>query len=169
MPASSQRLSFTKLASTLAPFLLFYIAYLIDHKLESIAMYPIYLPSILWLSSRWSWPIGIVSAAIASALSTPMSSQLPWRYNQIYIDHFLTRFTLLALLSIFYSNYIGLARSHQKRHNHLKTLIRQCPDCGSILCLDGQWRSLDQLNSHPEEFGKTPKHECNELKPTSQP
>ena len=146
--------------SDLWPLLLFFIVYLIDHGSPNIILYPIYLVPILWMSSKWGWMSGVVFSIFAAWLSTPISPLLPWSSNQEYITSFAARSITLSLLSILYSNYTSLARAHKYRHDSLKLLVHQCPDCGAIYCRDGQWRSLDEIVAHPSLFGKLLIHDC---------
>jgi len=151
--------SILKLLSNLAPFLLFYLAYIIDHAFSRIYIYPIYLVPILWISSKFGWQIGSVFAILGAALSTPISPHVAMNINQQYLDQFIARSITLTSLSALYSNYISLAATHKKRYRRLSELVNQCPDCGSILCQDGQWRTLEELISNPNTFGKKPNHD----------
>ena len=142
------------------PILLYVAACYIDSKLPDIAIYPIYLVPILWVTSKWGLRAGMPLAVLSGAISTPMQPLLEWDKNIGSLDIFITRTAILALLAIFYSNYANQVKSYRRRIDRLKTIVPQCPDCGAIFCHDGQWRSLEELNSAPECIGATPKHEC---------
>ena len=160
----------TKLQIThLGPLVLFLIAYWIDHKLQETVVYPIYLIPILWLSSKWGWPIGVMFSIFAAFLSTPISPMLAWSSNAAYIDSFVTRSITLSFLAILYSNYTHAVAAHKNRYERLKSLVPQCPDCGAVLCRDGQWRSIEDLIKNPKIFGKLPTHNCHSLMSKSQP
>ena len=144
----------------LLPLILFFIAYYIDHKFAKASMYPIYFIPTLYMSAKWGWPSGAVFSVFGAILSTPISPFIPSASNIVYIDSFATRSITLVTLCILFSNYTTLLRTHKKRNESLKKLIPQCPNCGSILCNDGQWRSLEKLISKPSDFGNTPTHDC---------
>ena len=160
----------TKLQIThLGPLVLFIIAYWIDHKLQETVLYPIYLIPILWLSSKWGWQIGVMFSIFAAFLSTPISPMLAWSSNVAYIDSFVTRSITLSFLAILYTNYTHAVSTHKNRYERLKSLVPQCPDCGAVLCHDGQWRSIEDLIKNPKIFGKLPTHNCHSLMSKSQP
>ena len=147
------------LLSNLTPFLLFYLAYIIDHALSQTSIYPIYLVPILWMSSKFGWQTGSAFAILGAALSTPISPNIALSINLQYLDQLIARSITLASLSLLYFNYIRLVSTHKKRYGRLTALIDQCPDCGYLLCRDGRWRSLEDLNSNPNMLGNTPKHD----------
>ena len=153
----------------LAPLVLFFIAYWIDHKLQETVVYPIYLIPILWLSSKWGWPTGVMSSIFAAFLSTPISPMLAWSSNVAYIDSFVARSITLSLLAILYSNYTGAVSTHKSRYERLKSLGPQCPDCGAVFCRDGQWRTIEALIKDPKNLGVLPSHDCHTLRTKSQP
>ena len=145
----------------LAPLILFFIAYYVDASFPTASIYPIYLIPTLYMSAKWGWLLASLFAIFGALLSTPISPFIPSAINIVYIDSFATRSITLVTLCILFSNYTTLLRTHEKRYESLKKLIPQCPNCGSILCNDGQWRSLDKLISKPSYFGDTPRHDCN--------
>ena len=151
-------------SSNLFPFLLLYAIYLIDNEPPNVALYPLYLVPIFWITSKWGWRAGVPFAVFSAGLSTPMSPLLGWGQNIVYIDMLITRSITLALLALFYSNFISQAKANRKRIERLKSIVPQCPDCGAVYCHDGQWRSLEQLISNPKEFGVRPKHNCTAAK-----
>ena len=155
--------------SNVLPFLAFAVTYYIDHKLESIAIYPAYLVSILLATSKWGALGGVSFSIMSGGISSPMSPLLEWKKNAPYLDIFIARSFVLALLAVFYSNYISQLKIHKKRVTRLKSVIPQCPDCGALYCRDGQWRSMEQLVSDPEQFGVMPSHDCNSSKQTAKP
>lgn len=143
----------------LAPFLLFYVAYYVDHDLKEADLYPIFLIPIFWISSKWGWPTGCLFSILGAMLSTPASPLLEFSNNYVYLNVFITRSITLVLLCMFYSNYISMLNSHKKRYDRLTSLVNQCPDCGALLCHDGQWRTIRELNSNPSSIGTIPKHD----------
>ena len=143
----------------LGPFLFFYTTYFIDHSLGEADLYPIYLIPIFWMSSKWGWPVGCIFSILGALLSTPISPFLPFGSNINYLNEFITRSITLALLCIFYSNYINMLNTHKKRYELLTSLVNQCPDCGALLCHDGKWRTIQELNANPSSFGTMPKHD----------
>ena len=155
--------------SNAMPFLFFAVAYYIDHKFRSYAIYPAYLVSILWSTSRWGTKAGVAFAVLSASVSTPMSPLLEWNYNKPYLDIFIARSSVLALLAISFSNYISQNKVNRERLIRLKSIIPQCPDCGAVYCRDGQWRSVEQLVKDPEKFGVMPSHVCNSRKQTAKP
>lgn len=155
--------------SNVLPFLAFAVAYYFDHKLTTIAIYPAYLVSILLATSKWGALGGVSFSIMSGGISSPMSPLLEWKKNAPYLDIFIARSFVLALLSIFYSNYISQLKINKKRVTRLKSVIPQCPDCGALYCRDGQWRSMEQLVSDPEQFGVMPSHDCNSSKQTAKP
>jgi hypothetical protein len=147
-------------SSNVLPFLLLYAVYLIDNKFSGIAIYPIYLLPIFWITSKWGSWAGVSFAVFSAGLSTPMSPLLGWDQNIAYLDMLIARSATLALLALFYSNFISQAKSNRTRVERLKSIVPQCPDCGAVYCRDGKWRSLEQLISNPKDFGVMPKHIC---------
>ena len=156
MQASTPKL---RLAS-LGPLVLFFIAYCIDNRLGSLAIYPIYLAPILWINSKWGWPIGSLFAILAAFLSTQSSSFLSESNSQAYFTTFIIRSTTLISLSLLYSNCRGIISSQKQRLDRLIATVPQCPDCGAVFCCDGQWRSLEQIMSKPNAYAVLRKHDC---------
>lgn len=157
-------LTFKLRFSNLLPILLFLIAYYIDHGLAGMEVYPVYLIPVLWMSSKWGWPIASLFAVAAAILSTPISPFLAWSSNLAYLNSFATRSITLVLLCILYSNYLNLIRTYKKRYEQLKILVPQCPDCGAVFCCDGEWRTLEKLLSDSSSIGVMPRHDCNSAK-----
>ena len=155
--------------SNVVPFLAFAVTYYIDHKLKTIAIYPAYLVSILLATSKWGALGGVSFSIMSGGISSPMSPLLEWKKNIPYLDIFIARSFVLALLAIFYSNYISQVKIHKKHITRLKSIVPQCPDCGALYCHDGQWRSMEQLVLDPEQFGVMPSHDCNSSKQTAKP
>ena len=142
-----------KLGATL---LLFLGASLIDLKLSSLTIYPIYLVSILYASLNFSFLASLPLSAIAAYLSI----QNEGTDTASFINTFLVKFTVLLIISYLFSAYIGLIKTYRLRFDLLKTMIPQCPDCGAILCNDGKWRSLKEITGSPDLLGALPKHDC---------
>lgn len=151
------------------PFLAFVVAYLLDHALTNIALYPVYLVPILWATSKWGSKAGIPLAVLSAGLSTPMHFSLEWSRNILHLDVFISRAITLAMLTLFFSNYKKQVKSHKRRIDRLRSIVPQCPDCGAVFCSDGQWRPLEQLISNPENYGVMPRHDCIRIKQPTKP
>jgi hypothetical protein len=70
-------------------------------------------------------------------------------------------------LSLLFGLFTLLATRQQRRNRsirdqlrHLSTLLPLCPNCGQVLCHDGQWRFLEQLLQNPRLNGTLPHHPC---------
>jgi hypothetical protein len=143
----------TRLSVTLC---LFLAAILLDYKLSSLSIYPIYLPSILYAGVNFSFIFSVPLSAIAALLSV-LNEGLDY-FSTLYT--FAVRLILLLIISFLFSAYIGLVKTYRLRFELLKTLIPQCPDCGAILCLDGEWRQLETISGEPDLIGSIPVHNC---------
>lgn len=153
--------------ASLGPLVLFFIAYYIDNRLGSLAAYPIYLAPILWISSKWGWPIGSLFTILAAMLSTQSSALLSGSNSLAYLATFAVRSITLVSLSLLYSNYRGIINSQKQRLDRLIAIVPQCPDCGAVFCGDNQWRSLEQIKLDPNAYAVLQKHDCygDELRP----
>ena len=144
----------------LGPLVLFFIAYFINNSLGSLAAYPIYLAPILWISSKWGWPIGFLFAILAALLPTSSGPFFAASNGQAYLTTFIVKLTTLVSLSLLYSSYRGIINSQKQRLDRLIAIIPQCPDCGAVFCGDNQWRSLEQIKSDPKAYAVSRKHDC---------
>jgi predicted tellurium resistance membrane protein TerC len=137
-------------------FVFFLGATLLDFKLPSLDIYPIYLISILYASINFSFISSLPLSAIASYLSIhDKAAAFGGDLNIIIV-----RFILLSVISYLFSVYIGLVKTYRLRFALLKSILPQCPDCGAILCQDGRWRSLEDISESPDLIGTLPKHDC---------
>lgn len=145
-----------KLTTLNATLVFFLVAALLDFKLASLSIYPIYLVSILYASVNFSFVSSLPFSAIAAYLSIHDEGlDLPGIINTLIV-----RFILLASISYLFSAYIGLVNTYRLRFELLKTLVPQCPDCGAILCHDGEWRTIEAISGKPELLGSLRVHEC---------
>ena len=135
----------------------FLVGFLFDFKLASLTIYPIYLISILYASVNLSF----VSSVPFSASAAYLSIHDEGLSSAGFINTFLVRFLLLSAISYLFSAYIGLVKTYRVRFELLKTLVPQCPDCGAILCHDGEWRCIEAISEKPELLGSLPVHDCN--------
>jgi len=60
------------------------------------------------------------------------------------IGHFL----LLVFVTALASHHLQFLRQTRERHRLLTVLLPLCPNCGQLLCDDGQWRPLEQAILH---------------------
>ena len=134
----------------------FLVGVLLDFKLASLTIYPIYLISILYASINFSFISSVPFSVVAAYLSIHDEGL----GSAGFINTLMVRFLLLTTISYLFSAYIGLVNTYRQRFELLKTLVPQCPDCGSILCNDGEWRSLEVISGKPELLGFLPRHEC---------
>ena len=153
----------------LLPFCLFFVAFIIDSRFSGIKLYPIYVPPVLWISATLGWPIGSAFAVFGAILSTPSSPFISLKDNIVYLDSIVARSLTLVILSILFSNYINLMQIHKKRYEKLKSLFPQCPDCGSVLCQDGQWRPIEELIANPSMVNCAPRHDCHNFRLDTKP
>jgi len=151
------------------PFLLIACIYFIDHKYYYIALYPLFLIPLLWITVRWGLVFGVSLAVLCAAISTPASTFIDWRSNLPYLFALTLRVITLSILVLFFYNYHDTVSTHKKRVERLKALIPQCPKCGDVFCADGQWRSLNALIGDNGEFLNKPKHDCIDIKLSSEP
>ena len=150
---TNSRNKFSSLCITVA---LFLGALFIDFKLSGWTIYPVYLVSILYASTSFTFCASIPLAAIAAFLSIRNEGA----NTANFINILLVRFALLFIISYLFSAYIDLIKTYRIRFELLKTLIPQCADCGSIFCKDGRWRNLKEVTGRPDLLGELPKHEC---------
>ena len=135
----------------------FLLGVLLDFKLASLIIYPIYLISILFASVNFSF----ISSIPFSALAAYLSIHDKGLDLGGFINTLIVRFLLLTAISYLFSAYIGLVKTYRLRFELLKTLVPQCPDCGAILCHDGEWRCIEAISEKPELLGSLPVHDCN--------
>lgn len=67
-------------------------------------------------------------------------------------------FLLLALITALASRHLQDLRQSREQHRRLAALLPLCPNCGQLLCHDGQWRPLHQAILHPPS--KQSQHSC---------
>ena len=116
MDLSKFEKSHNKLFALSVTLLLFLGATLLDFKLATLSIYPIYLASILYASINFSFTASIPLSAIAAYLSIHNES-----FNIFVIIYtFTVRFILLLVISFLFSAYIGLAKTYRLRFELLK-------------------------------------------------
>jgi hypothetical protein len=67
-------------------------------------------------------------------------------------------FALLAFFTALASRHLHFLRHTRERQRRLSELLPLCPNCGELLCHDGQWRPFDQALLHLSS--QRPHHTC---------
>ena len=66
----------------------------------------------------------------------------------------------LGLLSLAAYRLQLSSRQLRDQQRQLTAFLPLCPNCGHMLCHDGQWRSFEQLLQKPPLVGSLPHHPC---------
>ena len=76
------------------------------------------------------------------------------------------RFLLLALLVAAASHHLLTLRHTRSQVRRLHQLLPLCPDCGQLLCQDGQWRHPEQALQQLPSLQSLAYHICPSTTPT---
>ena len=68
-----------------------------------------------------------------------------------------SHFLLLVFVTALASRHLQFLRQTRERNRFLTKLLPICPNCGQLLCHDGQWRPLEQAILHSSQ---RPNHSC---------
>ena len=68
-----------------------------------------------------------------------------------------SHFLLLVFVTALASRHLQFLRQTSEQNRYLAQLLPLCPNCGQLLCHDGQWRSLEQAILHSSQ---RPNHSC---------
>ena len=78
----------------------------------------------------------------------------------------LIHFLILAILVCAASYSMESLRLSRDRFRRLSQLLPLCPDCGQLLCHDGQWRSVEQAIQHKSSVDFLSHQGCHSTPPT---
>ena len=135
--------------------LLFFGAFTLDSLFEALSVYPLYLAAILFTGVNISFFLAIPLSMLAAY--TSLHTQV---VNLESVNIFIARTILLVTIAFLFTSYLGIIKTYRTRFELLKRLIPQCPDCGAVLCNDGEWRSIERLSGRPDLIGTNHLHDC---------
>lgn len=104
-------------------------------------------------------------AELLAARTFGRTYSYPWIPLQVWAVRGLVYLLITWLLNL-YSSSMQIAR--QRLHT-LKRLLPLCPDCGSLYCHDGQWRSIEAILADPSSIPPLPDHGCQHSHPLAGP
>lgn len=143
-------------ARLITTLILFVVAFFLDNAFTDLNIYPLYLASILYAAINISFCSSLPISTFAAYLSLIDEGLGAFSlFNTLIV-----RTILLVTIAYLFKNNFELAKTYHRRFELLKTLVPQCPDCGSIYCNDGKWRSMEQISDDPSLLGALPIHGC---------
>jgi hypothetical protein len=152
-----------------ASFLFFFMAlasllvvYWLDLSVyQEFSLFPLYLLPILislfWLGRYPAYIFCFLSSLfwlIAALQSNFYSSTVAPYIGMFSRLFFFTTTTYLILL------YQQTTRRCQDQLNQLRRILPICPNCGRMLCIDGQWRTFDDILKNISIHDLSPSCHC---------
>lgn len=145
-----------KLPAAVAVVAILLLVYGLDrYTHQEFSLFPLYLIPIC---------VGAIQLGAAAGYLLCFLSSLVWliaagqtiTYTQPLapLIGMLSRAFVFFLITYLLLLYRSISRRSLEQLQRLQLLLPICPDCGCILCVDGQWRSLDAVinNSTPNAF-----------------
>jgi len=130
---------------------------------NELTFFPLYLIPIVLALFNFGPVAGYAASVMAClfSLNAELVSPLQAFYHHwIPVQAMVARGLVYVLITWLLCFYSSRNRSAQQRLNNLKCILPICPDCGRILCHDGQWRVLEQVIQNPSSIGSLPAHHC---------
>jgi|694.fasta_scaffold02545_8 hypothetical protein len=151
-------------SAVLSVALAFGVVYAIDRCTSNeLSLFPLYLIPIGLALFNFGPVAGYGASALASLLWLNAELLSPSRaYSQAWIplQAMAARGLVFLLITWLLCLYTSSNRTARHRLNNLQRVLPICHDCGSILCHDGQWRSLEQVIQNPSSIVSLPAHHC---------
>jgi hypothetical protein len=72
----------------------------------------------------------------------------------------LARGFVFATITFLMMLYQDTSRRSQQQLERLRRILPICPNCGRMLCVDGQWRHLDDILNNIPANALTPSCDC---------
>jgi hypothetical protein len=104
-------------------------------------------------------------AELVAASTFGRTYSFPWIPLQVWAVRGLVYLLITWLLTL-HTRSRQIARH---RLDTLKGLLPLCPDCGMLLCHDGQWRSAEAIDADPGSLPPLPEHGCQPSHPPAAP